>query len=39
MIKKEGRFNETRAWFLLNEISKSLDIMGESGRAHWAVSP
>jgi hypothetical protein len=39
IVKQHGHFPENKAWFLLNEVSKSLEILGESGRPHWAISP
>ena len=39
VVENEGVFSETKAWFLLNEVSKALEILENQGRAHWAVSP
>ena len=30
---------EPRAWFLLNELSKGLEMLGENEQAHWGISP
>jgi hypothetical protein len=39
VVGSEGVVREVGAWFLLNEMSKALEILEESGRAHWGVSP
>ena len=28
-----------RAWFLLNELSKGLELLGDNEQAHWGISP
>ena len=31
--------DERRAWFLLNELLKGLELLGNNEQAHWDISP
>ena len=38
-IKEDGPLTQAAALFLINELSKSLTLLEERGRAHWGISP
>ena len=38
-VAHRGPMDEGRAWFLLNELSKGLELLGDNEQAHWGISP
>ena len=38
-VARRGAMDERRAWFLLNEVSKGLELLGENEQAHWGIAP
>ena len=38
-VKLRGLFDEGKAWFLLNDLTKALEMLGAAERVHWGISP